>query len=208
MQKKETKETAKKMTMRMDALAEAFNVGAGNAATALSQVIKKKVYITVPNVSVKEIGESTSAMGGSEAFVTAVYQRVLGDISGVMLIAMDKHSAIMIADEIMGQRTGSTRVLGEMALSALKEVSTIICGAYLNAVTKFLKMRITMTSPALAQDMAGALLEDVIAETCADADKAIIVNTELSVVSEKITAYFFFIPETASLEKMFKAMAV
>ena len=37
--------------MQLDALREIGNVGAGNAATALSQILNRKIGMTVPTVS-------------------------------------------------------------------------------------------------------------------------------------------------------------
>ncbi|HWR57022.1 MAG TPA: chemotaxis protein CheC, partial [Negativicutes bacterium] len=49
--------------LQLDALREIGNVGAGNAATALSQLINKKINMSVPKVSVAPIGDVPDLVG-------------------------------------------------------------------------------------------------------------------------------------------------
>lgn len=191
-----------------DALKEIVTIGAGNAATALSQMIKKKVIIDVPKVNLISIEESADVFGGAETLVTTVYLQLLGDISGVILFSFKKDEANHLADMLQGFDIGKTRVLNTMAQSALKETTTILSGAYLNAMSKLLNMRLLVSSPGFAQDMAGAVVDAILAETSKEADYAIIMDTELSITSEKIMAYFFFIPDMESLDKIMEAMGV
>ena len=67
-------------------------------------------------------------------------------------------------------------------------------------------MRLLISSPAIAQDMAGAIVDNVLIETSKEADYTLVIDTELEIINEKITAYFFFIPDKQSLEKMLKAI--
>lgn len=193
---------------QIDALKEIVTIGSGNAATALSQMLKKTVEIKVPKVNVCSIGDAPCIFGGSEKLVTAIYLQLLGDASGVILFSFGKEEAGRLADLLLGQKVGQTKILNQMAQSALKEASTILTGAYLSALAKLLKMRLLISSPGFAEDMAGAIVDSVLAETSKTADFAIVIDTELRILDEKVMAYFFFIPDTESLAKIMKAVGV
>ena len=140
--------------------------------------------------------------------IIAVYLQLLGDASGVILLSLEKTEAVRLADTLLGQQPGKTKILTELGGSALKETASILSGAYLSATGKLLRMRLLISSPGMAQDMAGAIVENILAETSKDADYALVMDTELKIVMEKIVAYFFFIPDAASMEKMFKVLGV
>lgn len=191
-----------------DALKEIVSIGAGHAATAMSQMIKKKVTITVPDVNMAEVDRSSGLFGASDTLVTAVYLQMLGDLTGIILFSFPKDVANKLTDIMMGKKHKEHKVLGEMSSSAVKEVATILSGSYLSAIGTFLKMRLLLSAPAVAHDMAGAVVDNILVETSKEADYMIIVNTEFLVVGEKIMTYFFFIPDSVSTEKLMKAIGL
>ena len=64
-----------------DVLKEIGNIGAGNAMTALSQMLQCKVDMQVPQVRLLEFNEMASLMGGEEQLMVGVYLAVEGDIT-------------------------------------------------------------------------------------------------------------------------------
>ena len=69
-----------------DVLREIGNIGAGNAMTALSQLIQCKVDMKVPRVRLLEFREVGDMIGGEEQIMVGVFLGVEGDISGLSLI--------------------------------------------------------------------------------------------------------------------------
>jgi chemotaxis protein CheC len=68
--------------IQLDALKEVGNIGAGHAATALSQILSEKIEMTVPNVSIMHLNQVCEVMGGPEQVATGIYMRVFGDAPG------------------------------------------------------------------------------------------------------------------------------
>lgn len=193
---------------QMDALKEVVSIGAGNAATALSKMISTKISIDVPKVSFSTIDETVDRFGDPETLVTSVYLQLLGDMTGVLLFSFRKDTAITLASLLLGRRPGQTRVLDDLGQSAMKETGSILAGAYLSAIGSLLKIRLTISSPDIAHDMAGAVIEDVLLETNKEADYSLIIDTNLTIIDKKVAAYFFFIPDHDSLNKMLKRLGV
>ncbi|MFH1790869.1 MAG: chemotaxis protein CheC [Candidatus Omnitrophota bacterium] len=191
-----------------DALKEMISIGAGNAATALSQMLGKRIDINVPKVHMVSVDRAHDVFGDAESLIVSVYLQLLGDASGVILFSFKREDASRLANALLGREQAGANMLNEMAQSALKETATILSGAYLSAIGKMLKMRLLVSSPGLAQDMAGAMIDDVLIETCKDADSAMIADTEFIIRDEKVVTYFFFIPDTGSISAIMKAMGV
>lgn len=194
--------------VQIDALREIVSIGAGNAATALSQMLKKQISIDVPDINLIPIEEAADMLGGAEKIVTSIYLQMLGDVTGVILFSFSKPEALKFSDLLLNKKNSESEILNEISQSALKETASILLGAYLNALSKLTKMKILMSSPSLIQDMAGAIIGDILIETVKDADCAIIAKTEFIIIGEKIMSYFFFIPDKESLQRILKTMGV
>jgi len=194
--------------IQMDAMREVVSIGAGNAATALSQMVKKKIDILVPKANILALDKVADIFGGAEVLVKAVYLEILGDVSGIILFSFHKDEANRFVDLLLGNPSGTTKIINDLGQSALKEVATIISGAYLNALAKFLRMRLLISTPAFAEDMAGAIIDDILIETSKEADQFFVIDTEFEIISEKVNTYFFFIPDVESLGKIFRVLGV
>ena len=68
----------------LDVLKEIGNIGAGNAMTALSQMLNCKVDMKVPQVKLLDFNEVGALMGGEEQVMVGVFLGVEGDITGSM----------------------------------------------------------------------------------------------------------------------------
>ena len=56
-------------SMEYDVLREIGNIGAGNATTALSQMVNVKIDMKVPKVELLEFKELSDIVGGAESLV-------------------------------------------------------------------------------------------------------------------------------------------
>ena len=83
-----------------DVLKEIGNIGAGNAMTALSQMLQCKVDMKAPQVRLLEFSEVGDLMGGEEQIMAGVYLGVEGDITGSMMFIVEEHSATHLIQKI------------------------------------------------------------------------------------------------------------
>ena len=138
---------------QMDALREIGNVGAGNSATALSQIISRRIDMDVPRVSIVPLDEVPDMVGGPDTMVVGVFLRVYGKAPSNILFLLPKESAFYLVDMLMGKTHGDTQKLDFMDESALMEIGNILSGAYLNALFNFTNISLLPSIPALAIDM-------------------------------------------------------
>lgn len=193
---------------QLDALKEVGNIGAGNAATALYQMIGKKVNMSVPRAAVIPLSEVPEVLGGPEILVAGVFLRVLGDAPGSILFVMPKDSALYLVDILMGRPQSSTQVLSELDKSALKEIGNILASSYLNALSSFTGLTFLPTVPALAFDMAGAILDVILAELGQLGDYALLIETRFQAESAHVEGHFFLIPDPGSLMVILRTLGV
>ncbi len=192
----------------MDVLQEIGNIGAGNAMTALSQMLQCKVDMKVPQVKLLEFNEVGTLMGGEEQVMVGILLGVEGDITGSIMFLVERASAKHLVNKVMmGFGTSEGDDLNEMELSAMKEVSNIITGAYLNSLSSLTNLKIYPSPPDLTMDMAGAILSVPAIEFGILGDKLLLIQSQFYDEVE-IDGYFILIPDLESYGKILSSLGI
>ncbi len=194
--------------IQRDALLEIGSIGAGHAATALSELVDHKVMINVPTLEITEVHRVPELMGGPETLVAAVFIRVLGDVRGSMLFLVPRESALAMVDLLQGHDLGTTKVVSETDEELLKQTGNILAMAYLNSLTRLTDLVFLPSPPAFAFDMAGAILDSMMAEAGMVAEYAIVVSAEFVHIAGRVNAMLFFLPKPDSLEVILSRLGV
>lgn len=194
--------------VQIDALREIGSVGAGNAATALSKLLGKKIGISVPDTRVVRLEEVPEQLGGTEKIITAVYFQAVGNISASVLFMFQSSDALRIVDLLMDRKIGETRILDEFSQSALKELGNITTGCYLFAMSEFIKLTIFHSTPSLVTDMLGAVLDGILIRLGIEAEHALIIETEFTVGENIVKGWFLFIPDTNGMRAILDAIGM
>ncbi|MBO7619301.1 MAG: chemotaxis protein CheC [Victivallales bacterium] len=193
---------------QLDALREIGNVGAGNSATALSQIINHRIDMNVPEVSIVPLTDVPDLVGGPDVMVAGVFLRVYGAAPSNILFLLPQESAFYLVDMILGKQRGDTKTLDFMDESALMEIGNILAGAYLNALFNLTKLSLLPSIPALAMDMAGAILSVVLIQLGQMGDHALVIETEFQADEDGIKGHFFLVPDPGSLDTILTAVGV
>lgn len=194
-------------SLQIDVLKEIGNIGAGNAATALSKMISKRIDMDVPKVNILEFRNVAELVGGPEVEVVGIYFKVTGDIDGSIMFLMEKHSAKFLTNLLMGMEdTGDA--LSEMEFSALQEVGNILAGSYLSSLSSLTGLKLIVSIPSLALDMAGAILSVPVILFGQVGDKVMLIETDFQEGSNHVKGNFFLIPDEDSFEILLKSLGV
>ena len=192
-------------TTYYDVLKEIGNIGAGNATTALASLLQSKVDMKVPQVMMLEFRDVGAILGGEEQEMVAAYLGVEGDITGSILFITRKETALQVAKKLLGDYCSDE--LGEMERSAVKEVSNIITGSYLNALASLTGLTIYPSVPDLAVDMAGAILSVPAIQFGIMGDKILLIQSQLTNEIE-MEGFFIMVPEVDSYEKILRSLGI
>lgn len=192
---------------QLDVLKEIGNIGAGHAATALSQLLSEPITMTVPNVSIVSLPKVSEILGGAEQEVVGVYMRVFGDVPSKIIFVFAEEEALTLAGMLTGSKP-TIRELGEYEKSALKEIGNIMTGAYLYALTKLTGYNVLSSVPILANDMVGAILNTALLEFGIIGDYALFIQTQFSLTQRKLNGHFFLVPDPDALDALLNALGV
>ncbi|MCI9530777.1 MAG: chemotaxis protein CheC [Lachnospiraceae bacterium] len=193
--------------MYYDVLKELGNIGAGNATTAISNMLNLKVDMKVPKVQFLDFQELPSAISAEEDTVAGIYLEVETDIGGSMMFLLKMESAHYLVNRLMGRPDDYMVEFNEMDLSALKEIGNIISGSYLSALSTITNMVITASVPYLAIDMAAAILSVPAIQFGQYGDKALLIATEFG-DDITIEGFFILMPDIDSYDKILTSLGV
>ncbi|MCL1791263.1 MAG: chemotaxis protein CheC [Peptococcaceae bacterium] len=186
--------------MQMGALSEMGNIGAGNAATALSQLLNIKIDIKVPHVRVVPIEKTDDWFDRADVKI-AIYLRVMGEAPGKALFLMSPQSGQFLAKTLLSRDKSPDFDKDEMACSAIMEVGNVLVSSFLVALTNFSGILMQSSIPAMSMDMLGAILQGIFLDNDEVGDTVLIIDTEFSGTSD-IEGLFLFLPDGDALEKL------
>lgn len=195
-------------TLQLDALKEIGNIGSGNAATALSTMLNRKINMDVPNVSILPFPQVIEIMGGPETLVAGCYLQVESEAPMSILFVLPEDSINLFLGILLGNSAMEGTRLDELSASAIKEVTNILAGSYLTGLSILTNMDFNQSVPSLAYDMVGAILGNVLQLYGEISDYALIIETMFIEEDKKVQGHLFLLPEPGSLETLFEQLGV
>lgn len=194
--------------MHIDLLREIGNIGAGNAAISLSQMLSKRIDMNVPEVKILTYDDAIESIGGPENIVVGIMVNFYGDIDGILLFLLKKEFVHIILNSLLGTELQSFEDISEMELSALTEIGNIMVSSYVNSIAALSSMKIDITVPSLNIDMAGALLDAVAVEFAEAADKVIFIKEKYFYGAETVYSNMLMLPSMTSLNILLKRFGI
>lgn len=132
-------------SMELDAIAEVLNISLGSSATAVSNMLNRRVDITTPTVHVLpseefELGSIDPAVGVEITYVSG--------LSGNNIMLLRRQDVHAVVDILMGQQTPvEDFVFDELSMSAICEVMNQMMGASATALSEFLGRMVNISTP-------------------------------------------------------------
>ncbi|MDD5729822.1 MAG: chemotaxis protein CheC [Candidatus Omnitrophica bacterium] len=197
--------------LQLDALKEISSIGAGNAVTALSQFLNKKVQMLPPEIIILAQGQSGRLITEAMPAVTVVSLEVTGEVSGHILAAFAPENAASLANLLLGNEPAGngSASLSEIGVSAFKEVTSVMTGSYLRVMGDMMKITLRMSPPDF-QSCSGGKINEAIIKSIKETGNTICLKSNLCVIDSPgdILGYLFFIPSSDALKVMLKLLGI
>ena len=176
-------------SMHLDAIREIGNIGAGNAATAMSTLLGCPVEIDIPKAEFVSIYELDSYYDDPESIYTAVFASSDNeDPFNFMLLVKENEVGKLVSllvSKQFGMEMDMASMSQEMVDSALGEVGNILLGSFLNAVNELLGVASGITTPSVTHDMLASILSVVSAMFGEYGDIALVTKSNMVVGTGK-----------------------
>ncbi len=194
--------------LAMDALKEIGSIGTGNAATALSQVLSRKIEMTLPEVKIMGYNRAIKELGGAETPVAGVLVQLSGEVNGIMLFLLNMEFIKVILRSSIGKEIEDFSELGELEMSALIEIGNIIISSYINAISTLTGITINLSVPGFSISMLGAILSVPMIEYGYETDKLMTIGGSFICEGEEVYSNLILLPDIASLNFLMQKLGV
>jgi len=193
--------------LQLDALTEICNIAANTAASALSQILDKKINMSVPLVKILPIATATQIMGDPSMLVAGVYSKIYGAFNGGLMLTFPRNDAIMLVDKLMGHSESSV-TLSEIDVSAMQELGNIISASFVNAIAQIINKTLLISVPKVAFDMLGAIVDFILIELSQTTTEALILEIEFADDPRTIAGHFFILPDSGSMQLLIESIHI
>jgi len=196
--------------LQRDALREVANIGAAHAATALSLMTGTKIMISVPTITVAPLAELAPLISRANEQIALVPMEMSGGLHGHTILAFPLVTAHRLASLMLTRDVSTDTALSELEASALTEAGNILAGAYMTALSEFMKMRLMPSPPSLSVGPAREVLADTAWATGHTGGFVFCVETEFMIgqTDGSLPGYFLLLPDAGSLGAMLTAVRV
>ena len=195
-------------SLEIDTLREIGSIGTGNAATALSTLLKREVRITLPEVRIMGYNEAIEWIGGPEAVTAGVLVRMSGQMNGIMLSVQQLEFVNLVLESMVGTKISGYEELDDMGRSALVEVGNITISTFINALSGLSDISLELTVPAFAVDMQGAILAVPMAEYGGTSDYLMTIGGNFVCDNKQVPCRLLLSPDIRSLNFLLKKLGV
>jgi len=200
------------LAKHLDVFKEIGNIGAGNAASALAELLNRRISMSVPEASVMPFNEITEVLGGPETLVAGVLIDVSGDLNGYILLILGMDEALSMVTQALQEPMRDTSApdfnLSEMERDTLLEIANILVGSFLSAISSFSGLGATPAVPQMAVDMFGAIINIAMVEYGKIGDSVLFLKTQFNDLAGEISGHFFLIPDYNSYKMLLKALGL
>ena len=198
---------AKRYTdLELDGLKEIMNIGGGNAATSISQMVNSKIDMKVPSVEILSYGDLYKRVIADDVEVHAILSRFVGDFEGALLFVLSDDAADKLAGLMMGSDVEG--VSREIKASAVSELTNIVANSFLRAIGTMLNIQLIASLPATSYDYFGAVISSAYTALDQYDEQVMVIRNEFLYMDDKLDASLFLIPEVGMLDRMFKSLGI
>lgn len=187
--------------IQRDALVEIFNIGVGNAANSMSQLIHEEITLSVPKLEilVNNYAETLNAFIQSQR-ICAVAQDFVGPLEARAFLVFPEGKTHEIVRRMIGEMV-SADDLNTMEAEALCELGNIILNACISAMSEMLEIGFECSLPAYHT---GNTHEVLSTENSSDEQFMLLLHIDFSMPRDKISGYLFFLLSMQSFGELIK----
>ena len=197
--------------MHLDVLSEVGNIGAGNAATALSDMLHYMVKVSVPSVRVVDLDDVAKEIGDPSEEIAAILINLDQDLIGTMLSIFHGPFANELVKSFIGADMpdiGQFRD-SEMGRSVLCEVGNITVATYVNALSQLSHMVINILPPQMFVDTLDTVIKEHKQREFKDFGRKVVVIDESFIIKdEEYKSSMILLLEIDSLNALIDSLGV
>ncbi|MEG3991023.1 chemotaxis protein CheC [Microcoleus sp. S28C3] len=144
---------------QLDALQELVNIGIGQAAGVLNDMIDSPIRLQIPHLQIltpTDVQQELEQHLNGEQ-IAAVQLKFTGSFGGIAQLVFPTNSAAMLVTMLTGEEVG-THDLDSVKIGTLSEVGNIVINGVMGAISNVLQQRLNYSIPTYSEGTIASLL--------------------------------------------------
>lgn len=192
--------------LQKDALREIGNIGAGHAATALSQLLNTRISLVEPRIDVVRFRDLAARAQARDRDVAALHMNVRGDAPGQIFVIFDREPAVEFVSRFIRRVIGDITIYDSIEESTLKELGNIVAGSYITAIVHLTGVRLELSVPEISYGAAQVAFGGAVS---ANPDQDVFVIESLFLDrGASIGGEFVLVPDAGSLDPLLSVFGI
>jgi len=180
--------TPKLNELEIDFLSEVFNIGVGNAASSLSQMVNQPIKLSVPEFTFLST-EDLIVLLGQDNLLCSVSQKMEGLFSAQSLLLFPENDSLEIVKKMLGDQL-SDESIAELQNEAMSEIGNIVLNACIGSLSESLGTKFKIDLPEFERAKPKNILQS---KNLNSDDLILFIRIELTLSESKISGYLAFL---------------
>ena len=194
--------------IQLSALSEIGNIGAGNAAAALADFMADTIMMSVPELQIIDVNSMTTILGGPENEMVGILVTMNSDVRGMLLFLLEKDFVCLLLNVLLHKSINDFADISEMDMSVIMEIGNVLAGSYVSAIATMTDLDIRLSTPQVAIDMVGAILNYPAAYFGVMDDNLLFIEENFLSEQNVIRSHLLIMPEPESLNLIFESLGM
>lgn len=186
----------------IDYLTEMMNIGAGNAAGAMSQLLSCEVDVKLPHVYIMPPARAHMVFKNPDAAVLCVTMRMVGDVRGELFYVVPDEEKKNMLRLVKRANPGAFKAIRSPDSSVFEEIANITVGVFLTAIHDFTKLNIYHTVPNLVIDTVENIMIEIVSLLSEGVEEVILLENEFILAEGNVRATMVMVPVFQSMDML------
>jgi chemotaxis protein CheC len=170
--------------------------------------------MTVPEAEVVPFSNILNTIDGPETPVAGVLVDMTGQLDGYILLLLSMKDAMAMVKQALAESApehnepSGLPELSELERDTIIEISNILVGSFLSAISTLTGLSITPSVPQMAIDMLGALVSIATIEYGKIGDTVLFLKTQFEDDTGEMAGHFFLIPDYNSYKILIDSLGL
>ncbi|TFG29295.1 MAG: hypothetical protein EU532_03370 [Promethearchaeota archaeon] len=208
-------ELVKLTSEQKDLLQEIGNIGSGNAVTALSRLINKRIDVDLTDVGLISLDQLPNQFGSPSEIVCGIFSHIRKPSLSTILQVFELTPLMKLIADLAGKKSKinpdkvkTKKDLDNFAISTVTEFGNILAGHYASALADLMHTKMIFDVPEFAMSNAGSIGDFLAKELQEQSEYVIIIKTAIKVVGVEMKGIFFYIPDMKAIENLFSVLKI
>lgn len=189
------------MKLEPEVLADVAQKATESSSRALSVLVGEEVTVKTTQASYLSLDSLANLVTQQEGMNIVAFSQLMSGIKGAALLIMGHEDSLHLVDALLQKPVGTTKILGDMEKSAIKETLNILSNSQITSLTKNLGVTINVMPPNLITQEHVASVLDYLATQQGEEAEVVAFETSLVTTGQacQVTMFIVFDTELANI---------